>query len=148
VTFRNNTFLKNPNHEYLLAGGHNFVKDKNTMTTIVWERNNGFVFKDNTLKKSQIHFDLRQRTGYPRIRRPAATLAGPRPPGLQRRLEDPRRREPLPELCPAHIRHWSIGSFMTAFRPNSVTINKKARATEFGVFELPPRRRKSRRRNE
>lgn len=67
LTFRNNVFGQNPHNEFLMAAGHNFVMENNTMKTYMWDRSKGATFRNNTLKSASFLFGNRDRSGYPRI---------------------------------------------------------------------------------
>lgn len=67
LTFRNNTFGKNPNNEFLTADGHNFVMEGNTMKVYMYDRTRGSVYRNNTIKSANFLYGSRQRSGYSRI---------------------------------------------------------------------------------
>ena len=67
LTFRNNFFGTNPSNEFLTCGGHNFVMENNTMKAYIWERTNGYVFRNNTLKSAEYRVGKGMRSGYVRV---------------------------------------------------------------------------------
>jgi hypothetical protein len=67
LTFRNNTFGTNPHNEFLTCDGMNFVLENNVMSTMMWDRTKGSVYRNNKLKSGTFRFGNRNRTGYARI---------------------------------------------------------------------------------
>jgi hypothetical protein len=72
LTFRNNVFKKNPHNEFLTADGLNFVIENNVMSTYMYDRTKGSVYRNNTFRTgflgaATFHFGNRNRTSYPRI---------------------------------------------------------------------------------
>jgi hypothetical protein len=72
LTFRNNTFGKNPHNEFLTADGDNFVIENNTLSTYMWDRTRGSVYRNNKFRtggygSAGFNLGTRQRSGYPRI---------------------------------------------------------------------------------
>lgn len=67
LTFRNNTFGKNPNNEFLTCAGHNFVMENNVMKVYMWDRTKSAVFRNNTIKEAGFLLGTFNRSGHHRI---------------------------------------------------------------------------------
>lgn len=67
LVFRGNTFLTNPNAEFITVGGHNFLIEDNVMKFANTARSGSLHVRNNTIKSAYFRFGPFSRSAYPRI---------------------------------------------------------------------------------